>query len=435
MAIPRLSWRLGLPFVLLVLCSSVALAAFTSRQLTDAEHQRFARVAVTIGAYIDAASLPTTVGLASDLRRVTGDDVLFRQQDRFEPQIPDRLRALPLATLAADRNARRIGRFLCIAVPVAGKHDLVVVREDDLPAIDPLVAQVVAAFAMLAILTTWLVARGLVRPLRRLAQQVPAIEAAAPLELPEAARPDEIGDLARALQRTQQALREERTKRERAEKLAVLGRMTAALAHEVQNPVAAIRMHAQLWRTDRSHDAAQTIEDETSRIENLLNQWLFLTRPEPPATAPFRLHELVTQVADSQRAQAEHAAVRLRVDVDASIVVDADRRRLQHVFRNLVTNAMQAMPAGGVVELLGRRRDGEVIVTCRDRGPGFTPTALRRLGEYFFSEREGGMGIGLAVATEIVKAHGGALRADNHHEGGAVVAVTLPLAAIGAGRA
>lgn len=427
MTFSRLSWRVGLPFVLLVLLASVALAVFTSRQLIAAEERRFEQVAVTIGAYIEQASLPTTVGLAKDLERVTGHTVLFRHPGGFEPPPPSHLRDLPLATLPTDRRPLRAGKFLCIAVPVAGKHDLVVVREDVRPTFDPVVVQVVAAFALLAVLTTWLVGRSLVRPLRHLARQLPAIETAAARDVPEALRQDEIGDLARAFLRTAQALRDERAAGERMEKLAVLGRMTAALAHEVQNPVAAIRMHAQLWRRGDAPDAAATIEHETTRIEDLLNQWLFLTRPEPPAQAPVDVGALLAQLVASQRAQAEHTAVVVRLDAAAGLVVTGDGRRLQQVFRNLLTNSLQAMPGGGSVQLTASARgDGGVVVTCRDSGRGFSPAALQRFAEYFFSEREGGMGIGLAVASEIVKAHGGTLVAANHPDGGAVVTVELP---------
>lgn len=177
----------------------------------------------------------------------------------------------------------RLGDFECVAVPIHKGHDLLLLREPRSAYVDPRVLQVLIAFWLLALLTAWSVVRGLVRPLRHLARQLPRIETPGPLELPEAARQDEIGDLARSFLRTREVLQDERETRQRMEKLAVLGRMTAALAHEIQNPVAAIRMHAQLSRAERHEETATIIEHEAARIESLLNQWLFLTRPEPPA--------------------------------------------------------------------------------------------------------------------------------------------------------
>jgi len=323
----------------------------------------------------------------------------------------------------------RHGQFFCIAVPIEGKDDLVLVREDQRAWFDPMLVQVVAAFLLLAVLTAWLVVRGLVRPLRRLARQLPEIETAGTLDVPETSRQDEIGDLARAFVRTRQALHGEQAARERMEKLAVLGRMTAALAHEVQNPVAAIRMHAQLWRGAQDDGTAAVIEHEAARIESMLNQWLFLTRPEPPATAPVDVGALLAQLVAAQKNQTEHAAVAVQLDAPAGLVASADRRRLEQVFRNLLTNALQAMPGGGTLSIRAARAGDVLRVTFADDGPGFSPVALQRFAEFFFSEREGGMGIGLSVASEILKAHGGRLLTANRDGGGAVVTVELPLAA------
>ena len=108
MAFPRVSWRVGLPFVLLVLLASVALAWFTSNRLTAAEDERFERVAVTTGLYIDNSSLPPSRELANDLQRITGNTVLFRRDGRLEPPPPLHLAGLPLTTLPADTATRNV---------------------------------------------------------------------------------------------------------------------------------------------------------------------------------------------------------------------------------------------------------------------------------------------------------------------------------------
>ena len=428
MAFHRLTWRVALPFVLLVLLETVGLAVFLGQQVAGEERTRLQRVATANAAFIENSSLPTTDRLAESLRRISGYEVFFRRYGALEPQPGPHLAGLPLANLAADQQTHRHGAFECIAVPIAQKHDLLLVHHLVDPWLDPRVLAVLAAFLLLALLTAWLIGRDLVRPLRHLASQLPHIETAGPLTLPEASRSDEIGDLARAFLRTQQALHAEQAARERIEKLAVLGRMTAALAHEVQNPIAAIRMHAQLWRGPDPDGAKATIEQEALRIEGMLNQWMFLTRPEPPATAPVDLGALLAKVAAMQRHQAEHAAVRIDLAADADLVVTADSRRLEQVFRNLLTNAVQAMPGGGTLTIRAERHGADVRITFADTGVGFSAEALRRFAEYFFSEKEGGMGIGLSVAHEILKAHGGRLGAAPRDGGGAVVTAELPAA-------
>jgi signal transduction histidine kinase len=97
------------------------------------------------------------------------------------------------------------------------------------------------------------------------------------------------------------------------------------------------------------------------------------------------------------------------------------------VFRNLILNALQAMPRGGELHISRRVQDGGCIITFHDQGPGFSQQALARGAELFFSEKEGGMGVGLNVAQEILSAHGGRLTLNNPPQGGAQVIVTFPL--------
>jgi signal transduction histidine kinase len=432
MPLHRLTWRVGLPFVLLVLIEMIALAAFLGSQFAGEERAQLERVAAQNAAFLESSSGATTPLMAERLQRVIGYDVFFRDRGGLQPAPPAAMSSLPLATLAADGRARQFGDFECaaVAIPGTGKADLVLVRALTGAWGDSRVLAVLAAFLLLAIATAWFLGRWLVRPLQDLARQLPLIERTGPLELPAAARDDEIGDLARSYLRARNELHEAQATRERLEKLAVLVRMTAALAHEVQNPVAAIRMHAQLWRSGaHAANAAATIEHEAARIDSLLSQWLFLTRPDPPAVAPVDVRDLLAEVVATHRHQAEHAAVEVRLDAPPGLVANADRRRLDQVFRNLLVNAVQAMPRGGALAIRAERADGMLRIAFADTGTGFSPRALQRFAEYFFSEKEGGMGIGLAVASEILKAHGGNLRAANRDGPGAIVTVELPAAA------
>jgi signal transduction histidine kinase len=203
--------------------------------------------------------------------------------------------------------------------------------------------------------------------------------------------------------------------------------MTAALAHEVQNPVAAIRMHAQLWRQEHGDEPAATIEAEAARIESLLNQWMFLTRSEAPVLAPLDVGALLQQLVRSQRPQTEHAAVRVELQLADDLTTAADKKRLEQVFRNLLNNAVQAMPSGGLLVIRGEREPERLRITFADHGVGFSAKALAHFAEFFYSEKEGGMGIGLSVAQEILRAHGGSLRGQNRAGGGASVTAELPV--------
>ncbi len=434
-----LAWRVGLPFLLLVIAETVGLAFYMSSQIAAEERARLERLAATNAVFIKNTSLPPGERLAADLQRATGFDVYFRHGRVLTPPAPAAL-ARALEAAVADGAARRSPGFEVVAVDLhadgsgAGQlyadQQMLVVREVGSEFLDSRIVRVLSAFWLLAIVIAWLAVRGLVRPLRSLAAKLPSIESDAALEVPEADRRDEIGDVARAFLATRQALQDERDQRARMEKLAALGRMTASLAHEIQNPVAAIKMHAQLLRDGDSAEVAEVVEHEAARIEDLVHQWLFLSRPEPPALGVRDLGELIDELARSLRRRFEHARVTLRVTLAAQrqgdLTIAGDGKRLRHVFSNLFGNAIQAMPHGGPLDVRFTDTGDGVRVVVRDHGAGFSAAALARVGEFFFSEKEGGMGIGLGVAREIVVAHGGTLRAGNAADGGAEVTVWLP---------
>lgn len=429
----RLHWRIGLPFALFVLAGSVALLTWMGWIVTLEGREQLESLAKTNADFINRVQLPASDRMARQLHEVLGVWVFFREPaaQRWTPPLNAALLTtqLGLERLPADGRCHLVSTVEAVAVPLAPGEELLLAR----PAFSfvqglrhPRTLGVVGAFLVSSFLVGWLVSRGLVRPLRHLASKLPDIEKPGPIDLPEAAREDEIGDVARAFVRTRGALQKERAERERAEKLAVLGRMTAALAHEIQNPVAAIKMHAQLWQGDGVQETAQVIEHEAARIEGLVNQWMFLSKPQPPVMSEVDVSALLTQVVRSHQAQCDHAQVKVELEIADALIVQGDAKRLAQVFSNLLVNAIQAMPRGGQLTVTGALVTPCAEVSFVDTGKGFSSEALTRFSEFFFSEKEGGMGIGLSVASEIVKAHGGELRVANRTEGGACVTVTLP---------
>jgi signal transduction histidine kinase len=427
----RLSWRIGLPFALFVLAGSVALVVLIGLNLANDERVRFEQLARTNADFINRVKLPPSPRMSQELTQVLGVSVFFRKDHVLTPEPLWLVSMYKVPGLPADGKCHVLGTLEAVIVPLDSGYELVLVRHNFLfrsaaSWVRP-VLPVLGLFWLLALFVAWLVSRSLVRPLQHLAAKLPEIEKTDPVDLPEVERKDEIGDVARAFVRTREALQTERAERERAEKLAVLGRMTAALAHEIQNPVAAIKMHAQLWDGDGG-GTAQVIEHEASRIEGLVNQWMFLSKPQPPAMSEVDVPALLAEVVKLHQAQLDHTEVNVSLQAERPLHVQGDAKRLAQVFSNLLVNAIQAMPRGGQLTITCEPTASGVKVIVTDTGRGFSDEALSRFSEFFFSEKEGGMGIGLSVASEIVKAHGGDLRVANEPVGGARVTMTLPSA-------
>ena len=211
----------------------------------------------------------------------------------------------------------------------------------------------IAGFWGLSLLLAWWLAGRVTKPLARVARAIPGGAERQSLEqLPEEG-PAEIRALAEALRQNQKEIHREREKRKQAERLAILGKMATSLAHEVKNPVAAIRLHGQLLArevTDSAQESARLMVDEADRIEFLLSQWMSFAKPEPTLFSEVDLLSLLADAAAAVGPQAEHSGVSISLSPTAEGTdhrIQGDRTRLMQVFQNLLLNGIQAMPEGG----------------------------------------------------------------------------------------
>ncbi|MDZ4403755.1 HAMP domain-containing sensor histidine kinase [Prosthecobacter sp.] len=223
-------------------------------------------------------------------------------------------------------------------------------------------------------------------------------------------------------------LARERLKRAQSERLAMLGRVATSLAHDIKNPLASIQLHAQLMTPSDGEDAKalKMIESESEVIAGLVNQWLHLANPLPPKLVKLDVAECIVAVTRNLQAQAQHAAVDIENGLTSPIWVMGDAQRLSQAFRNFLVNGIQAMPRGGKLRISAERHENMISLRFADSGPGFSESALARGTELFFTEKEGGMGVGLNIVASIVEAHGGRLELQNDPKGGAVIIVSLP---------
>jgi signal transduction histidine kinase len=228
-------------------------------------------------------------------------------------------------------------------------------------------------------------------------------------------------------------LRLERELAER-ERLAALGRMAATVAHEIKNPLSAIKSIAQVMREDEGlrneyERDLGLIVGETDRLSQSVTQLLSFARRESPSAQPLSVDELVRSVVDLFRANAREQGIMLdhAVNVDAQLA-GKSVSALRDALSNLLLNALQATPHGGKVELIAVASDGELVISVQDSGAGVPADLRERIWEPFFTTRQRGTGLGLAIVRKRVQEVGGSASLDISRNGrGALFQLRVPL--------
>lgn len=229
----------------------------------------------------------------------------------------------------------------------------------------------------------------------------------------------------------------------RADRLAALGELSARMAHEIRNPLAAISGSVQLLAEHgslRDHESRllAIVLRESERLNVLITDFLAYARPRPPQ---FEQFDVVTLVSDLQvllAGDARFREVTVRSDLPDQLLVRADRDQLQQVLINLLQNAADAMPEGGEVLLqadmqyTSARANGVGLskllrIRVADQGTGMDAETCRHLFEPFWTTKPNGTGLGLATVYRIIEGHQGTVQVDPGPEGGTEVTLLLPM--------
>jgi two-component system NtrC family sensor kinase len=303
-------------------------------------------------------------------------------------------------------------------------------------------------------------ARGIFQPLEQMARTMREVEGGnAQARVGEVASQDEIGQLAghldhllvavdektRALQRWGEELDRKVAERTRdleraqqqlvrSEKLAAIGQLTASVAHEVNNPIAVIQGNLDLVRELLGPDAKRVaaelklMDEQIERMRLIVTQLLQFARPTEYAGYVESVD--VHQALEASLVLVGHMLSKTRIEVErdfrATRTVGINRQELQQVLINLIVNAVQAMPGGGVLRLATRDwEDLGVVVQVADTGPGLSEELLAELFQPFVTRKKDGTGLGLWISRSIVERYGGDLRGENRPEGGAVFSLRV----------
>lgn len=219
----------------------------------------------------------------------------------------------------------------------------------------------------------------------------------------------------------------------RQDRLAAIGRMAASIAHEIRNPLAAMRGSIQMLRADMDGDSSQTelmeiILRESDRLNRIISDFLNYARPRSIIQSQIDVGDLLRRTFTLLRNSTEVDKRQLITeDVPAKpILIDADAEQLQQVFWNLARNALQSMPEGGALRATVHRSSPDRLrISFSDTGRGMSPEQVERLFEPF-SSTTGGTGLGLSIVYQIIRDHGGTINVRSREAQGTTITIELP---------
>jgi len=226
-----------------------------------------------------------------------------------------------------------------------------------------------------------------------------------------------------------------------ADRLAVLGEMSAAIAHEIRTPLAAISGAAEMLRDSlgiqgENKRLFELVVKESDRLKSIIDHYLEFARSRPCHLKEVLLNSVLAEVICLVRNHpAFNGGIDINVEAPSLVRVCVDEETIKQVFYNLALNAVEALPSGGTVKVRldapANRQDAEcgeyAVVTFEDNGTGIDPGDLKQVFEPFFTRKKTGTGLGLAIASKIVQEHGGKIDIRSTKGLGTIVKVHLPL--------
>jgi len=218
-----------------------------------------------------------------------------------------------------------------------------------------------------------------------------------------------------------------------ADKLSSLGRIAAGMAHEIKNPLAAVKGMTQSIDKNVNDqefmtDFKEVVPKEIDRINNLVENLLKFGRPPKPQISSVHVNAILENTIKLFENQSKKSNVKLNKALVALPKVQADADQLTQVFTNLILNALQVMPQGGEIDISSAPAgDSKVVIEISDSGPGIKGDQLTRIFDPFYSTKEGGSGLGLAISYRIIKEHKGTIEAESKVGQGTKFIIELPI--------
>lgn len=252
---------------------------------------------------------------------------------------------------------------------------------------------------------------------------------------PPQSGPPEVRELGAAFETMTQDLAKSQDNLTRAAKLAVVGEMAAAMSHEVRTPLGILRSSADVLKREKSlskegQEVLSFITSETERLNKLVSTLIDAARPRLPTLTDVNLTQLIVNTIALLRSQAQTKNINITFNGhEQQLIAAVDADQMTQVIMNLIMNALQVLPEGGNILVLLKHIGDQAVIEVMDDGEGIDVAHQDQIFEPFFTQRAGGVGLGLAIVRKIVQAHGGEISYQKSQMNGAQFTIAIPIQA------
>jgi signal transduction histidine kinase len=393
------------------------------------------------------AGFPVDQQVARDLKeRTGGSDFIFLSggipvastlsDDETRPIVNQYRRSSEVQNIALP--ARRFAVLGTTLHDLAGSPagDLLILHNfdsirRDLNALETRLLLIWVAAVLAGLAVSVLLARRILRPIRQLDQAAALIAGESYGAQVPVHGDDELGRLARTFNTMSGSIQGAREELIRRERISTIGQLSSSIVHDLRNPLASIYGGAEMMMdgnlsADQLHRLAGNIYRSSRVIKEMLQELVDVSRGRihPPETC--HLNEVINAAIDVLSPVAAENGVTIRDTVDVTIEIPLERARMERVFLNLISNAIEAMPRGGEVSITAARSDDTILIEVSDTGPGIPESVRSRLFQPFVTSGKNGLGLGLALSRQTLLDHGGDLWVEKNGAVGAHFCLRLP---------
>ncbi|HQR38709.1 MAG TPA: ATP-binding protein [Blastocatellia bacterium] len=372
-------------------------------------------------------AIPPASGNSASGRVVEGDPVSFDDADQDDTDREDAETYWTRVPVTQADTGEKV--FVWLAIVVSNRQVSASIDQSQRDLADVVESTAAArlrltlgVFVLAVVLTILLVWR-FTRPISQLSEAADRVARGDLSFSVDIHRRDEMGQLARTFNGMIGGLKAKAELEDRlnnAERAAVIGRLTSAIAHEIRNPLNFINLSIDHVRSkfppadpadrQRFDKLLGSIKEETARLNRLVTDVLTFGRPANMNVRTFDVRSVLNQVLALVHAQADQQGITIETNVpDQPVEISADQEKLVSCFSNIAINALQAMPSGGRLTVTLDRTGDATRVVFEDTGEGISEAALDRVFEPYYSTKDTGTGLGLAVTKKIVDEHGGSI--------------------------